>query len=246
MMSYPASVAIVTPMANERASAIEFLRELVPQAARFRSHRIFVIFDHACTDATIDLVRDFARIEPSVQVVWAPGNRCVVDAYVRGYREAIASSADWILEIDGGTSHSPSEMSRFAEAMMQGFDCVFGSRFCPGGKMIDASWKRSLASRGGTILTNALIGTRLNDMTSGFQMFRREALESILRDELRSRGPFFQTEMKIRARNMRVVEVPITYRTTERSIANAVLFEALGILLCLFGDRLRDRLLRSG
>jgi dolichol-phosphate mannosyltransferase len=240
--SLPISLAVVTPMANERDSAVEFLRELIAHVSCFRRFEVFVIFDRASTDGTIDLVRAYAREQPAVRVIWAAENRGVVDAYLRGYSEAIASGADWILEIDAGFSHSPAEIPKFIAAIEQGYDCIYGSRFCSGGRMLNPPWKRLAASRGGTILTNLLIGTRLYDMTSGYQMFRRAALEKILANGLRSRGPFFQTEMKIYSRTMKICEIPISYRPTSGPLSNQALGDALFVLLTLFGDRVRGRL----
>lgn len=236
------SLAVVIPMANERATAVLLLREVVAQISCLARFEVFVVFDRACTDGTLDVVRDYAKDQPAIRVIWAPENRSLVDAYVRGYGEALATSADWILEFDAGYSHSPIEIPRFIEAMKNGYDCAFGSRFCAGGRMVSPSWKRYMASRGGTILTNLLIGTRLQDMTSGFQMFRREALERILANGLRSRGPFFQTEMKVYARQMNVIEIPICYRPTSSSHHERAFSDALAMLLKLFGDRLRGTL----
>jgi dolichol-phosphate mannosyltransferase len=122
--------------------------------------------------------------------------------------------------------------------MEMGHDCVFGSRFCPGGQLRSASIWQYVMSRGGTVLTNLLIGTRLHDMTSGFQLFRKAALQRILATSLRSRGPFFQTEMKVRARKMNIVEVPICYTATPSAIDVSSAFDALKVLLTLFGRRL--------
>ena len=104
----------------------------------------------------------------------------MVDAYLRGYREALAAECDWILEIDAGFSHQPDDIPQFFDKMDEGYDCVFGSRFCNGGRIYDSSLKRNLISRGGTLLANLLLGTRLKDMTSGFEMFSRPALEGVL------------------------------------------------------------------
>jgi len=97
-------------------------------------------------------------------------------------------------------------------------------------------------SKGGTLLTNALIGTRLKDMTSGFQMFRHSALAAILDNGLKSRGPFFQTEMKIYARNLKICEVPITYAAPPRGVRQGSISDALSVLLTLFIDRVRGKL----
>jgi dolichol-phosphate mannosyltransferase len=235
-------LAIVTPMANERETAVEFLRSVLAVTASLQRTDVFVVFDRISTDGTIDVVREFAREEPRVHVIWAPENRSITDAYLRGYREALASGAEWILEIDAGFSHAPSDIARFVDVMDDGWDCLFGSRFCDGGRMVGGKWSRYFVSKGGTILTNTLIGTRLRDMTSGFQMFRSSALAAILDSGLKSRGPFFQTEMKIYARNLRIREVPISYAAPPKGVREGSIADALGVLLGLFMDRVRGKL----
>src|SRR5207248_3523996 len=184
----------------------------------------------------------YQETEPRLNVVWAPENRSVAGAYFRGYREALASGADWILEIDGGYSHQPKDIPQFFPYMEQGFDCVFGSRFMAGGKISNSSFKRRLVSYGGTVLTNMLIGTRLSDMTSGFEMFTRKTLQVVLDKEIHSRAHFFQTEIKVHCRNLKVAEAPIHYQMASPGLANAPVKEAFVQLWRLFRLRLAGRL----
>ena len=241
-MAASQSLAVVVPMANESATAAQFLRGLLDQLDQLSQLVVFVVLDNASNDGTLEIVTEFASREPRVNVVWAPENRSVVDAYMRGYREALASNSDLILEIDAGFSHSPKEISGFLQAMADGYDCAFGSRFVEGATMINSGWARYLTSKGGTIVTNLLIGTRLHDMTSGFQMFRRDALEMILANGIRSRGPFFQTEMKIYARHMRICEIPISYHTTESMVRQSSISDAFSVLWELFVLRMKGTL----
>ena len=232
------SLAVVCPMANEEDAAVAFVGEVLDHCASFREVRMFVVLDRACRDATRDLLTTMSDTEPRLSVIWAPENRCVVDAYVRGYREALAGGHDWILEIDAGYSHRPAEIARFVEQIETGsWDCVFGSRFCPGGAIVSSSMRRRALSWSGTQLSNALLRTRLRDMTSGFQLFRREALTEILDGGIRSKGHFFQTEMKFRARGLRIVEVPITYSAASPSVRLASMTDALSGLWRLFLER---------
>jgi dolichol-phosphate mannosyltransferase len=166
----------------------------------------------------------------------------VVDAYVRGYREALNSGCDWILEIDAGFSHQPPDIPQFFDKMLEGYDCVFGSRFCTGGTVSDSSTKREVISRGGTILANLLLGTKLKDMTSGFEMFTRAALLEVMMKGIRSRGPFFQTEIKAYCRNLRIAEVPIQYRAASHNVGNQALKDSFSNLWRLFRLRLQGQL----
>jgi dolichol-phosphate mannosyltransferase len=237
-------LGIVCPMANEETSAARFVNAVldvcVPRG--FSEVWFFVILDRVSRDGTRELLNDLKRERPELEVVWSPENRSVVDAYVRGYREALSKGCDWVLEIDAGFSHQPSDIPQFFDKMLEGYDCVFGSRFCEGGSISDSSTKREVISRGGTFLTNLLLGTKLKDMTSGFEMFTRDALSEILRKGIRSRGPFFQTEIKTYCRNLRIVEVPIQYRAASHSINNQALKDSFSNLWRLFRRRLQGQL----
>src|SRR2546423_2494035 len=170
-------LGIVTPLANEKETFDEFIERLRKQLQP--QDLAFLIFDNVCKDGTVDRAREIAAQEPRIKVIWAPENRCVVDAYFRGYKEALAAGCDWILEMDGGLSHRPEEISRFREAMLAGADYAGGSRFMPGGSF-SGRFSRRLISRGGTFLSNTLLGTKMHDMTSGFECFTREALSHVV------------------------------------------------------------------
>ena len=235
-------LAIVNPMANESETAVRFVREVQAQCAAFSFLNVmhYTIFDRACTDGTADLLREL-RLS-GLQVVDACKSRCVVDAYMRGYKQALDDGADWILEIDAGFSHAPKDIPKLLHAMSEGYDCVFGSRFCKGGQMLDAPLGRRVTSYGGTLLSNLLLGTRLTDMTSGFELFTRKALEAILARGIVSRGPFFQTEIKAFAHRFNICEVPITYTSPSHIVSQAALMDAFGALWRLFKLRLNQQL----
>ena len=236
------NLGIVCPMANERATAVPFIEELLGQCNSwgFKSVTFFAVLDRASRDGTLGLLRGLEKTRAEVRVVWSPENRCVVDAYVRGYREALGAKCDWILEVDAGYSHQPSDIPQFFEKMLEGYECVFGSRFCAGGRISQSSLKRRIVSRGGTLLTNLLLDTKLKDMTSGFQLFTRAALQEILDQGIHSRGHFFQTEIKVHAHQMRITEVPIHYRAASDSVNNKVLKDAFSNLWRLFRLRFSD------
>jgi dolichol-phosphate mannosyltransferase len=236
------SLGIVCPMANERSTAVEFVNAVLEQCRGFKSVMFFVVFDNSCKDGTIDLLKELQNKLPELKVIWAPENRCVVDAYVRGYREALNANCDWILEIDASFSHQPSQIPQFFDKMAEGYDCVFGSRFCKGGKFTEVPLSRYFISYAGSILTNLLLGTKLKDMTSGFEMFTNAALQKVLDEGIRSRGHFFQTEIKTYCRNMRIIEVPIHYRAPSQTVNVAVIIDAFSNLFRLFRKRLAGNL----
>jgi dolichol-phosphate mannosyltransferase len=229
-------------MANEGADAVRFTAAVLAKLTDVPNARFFAVFDRANKDASLDQMRAYALTEPRLTVVWAPENRCVVDAYMRGYKEALAAGSDWVLEIDAGFSHSPDDIPQFINAMEQGWDCVFGSRFMPGGDIFNSARHRYFISRGGTLLANLLLGTRQTDMTSGFQLFTRETLEMILRRGIVSRAHFFQTEMKTYCRKLRLVEVPIHYQAASPRLGSSAIKDAFRHLFRLFRLRLKGEL----
>jgi len=238
------SLGVVCPMANEEPTAVNFVREVLAHCALpgFKSVTLFVILDRKSTDRTRELLGDLKDFGNNLSVIWAPENRCVVDAYIVGYRKALEAGCDWILEMDAGFSHQPSDLAGFFDKMSQGYDCVFGSRFCSGGSMKESPLARHLISRGGTILSNLLLGTRLKDMTSGFELFTRHALQLVVNKGIRSRGPFFQTEIKAYCRNLHITEVPIQYRAASYKVGSSALKDSFSNLWRLFRLRLQDAL----
>jgi len=232
-------LGIVCPMANEAATAVRFVDAVLSECERrgFDSVTLFVVLDNVSRDDTRDLLEAHRTLQPELSVIWAPETRGVADAYVRGYREALAAGCDWILEIDAGFSHEPSDIGQFLEAMAGGRDCVFGSRFLAGGRNL-GTLRRRVISRGGTALTNLLLGTKLTDMTSGFQLFTRATLETVLAKGISSKGPFFQTEIKTHCRDLRVAEIPIQYSAGTHGVGRRAITESFVTLWQLFRRRL--------
>jgi dolichol-phosphate mannosyltransferase len=227
-------------MANEGDDAVSFCQAVLEQCGGFRRVTFFAVFDRVTKDSSLDQMRALERTEPRLSVVWAPENRCVVDAYLRGYKEALASECDWILEIDAGFSHQPEDIPQFFNAMDQGLDCVFGSRFI--GRFEKSSFKRHFVSWGGTLLANLLLGTRQTDMTSGFELFSRQTLGAVLDKGIQSRAHFFQTEIKTHCRKLKFVEVPITYRAASPRLGSSAVKEAFVQLWRLFQLRIKEQL----
>ena len=228
-------LGVVVPLANEEATIDEFLRRILAQLGP--RDVIICVLDNKSQDGTLERVRCAAdHVDARVVALWAPENRCVVDAYFRGYARALEMDCEWILEMDGGFSHSPEEIPRFIAAMEEGAEFAAGSRFLRGA-CHRGSTLRYLISRGGTILANAMLGTRMHDMTSGFECFSRAALEHIMKQGVRSRAHFFQTEIRTRLSSWNWVEVPISYANPSKSVGIRQMWDALSCLWHLFRER---------
>ncbi len=235
-------LAVITPMAEEADGCEQFIDAVLAQCAPFAQSRIFVVIDRVTPSTTRERLDQLAATRDRLTIVWAPENRHLVDAYLRGYQCALEGDFDWILEMDAGFSHDPAEMPRFFSKMQEGYDCVFGSRVVPGGGCTDTPLARRLISRLGSLLANLLLGTALRDMTSGYELFTREALASLTTHTFVSRGHFFQTEVRTYCRHLHCCEVPIHYRAPSSRLGLGGLCSAFGCLLRLFGRRLVGRL----
>ena len=217
-------IAVVVPLANEEETIDDFLDSVLHQLGP--QDLVIGVLDRVSGDSTRAKVQAFAELDPRVRLVWAPENRSVVDAYFRGYRVALDSGARWILEMDGGMSHSPEEMPRFLNLIDKGYDYIGGCRFMKGGSHV-GSLRRRLVSRSGSVLSRLTLGTCMRDMTSGFEMFSRAAMEQVVRSGVHSHGTFFQTEIKYMLRNTRWIEVPINYRSTSSRVASGSILEGI-------------------
>lgn len=199
---------------------------------------IYFIIDNASKDKTLELSQQLSSRDPRYVTVWAPENRNVVDAYIRGLRVAYEAGHDIIIEMDGGLSHDPRAIPMFLRVLNEGNECAFGSRFINGGSMGDSPFKRRLLSKTGTILANLLLGTKLKDMTSGYQGFHRDVVAKIIAHEFKSKAHFYQTELRYLLRKKRIVEVPIHYQAPSPRVSSKAIKNAYKTLLYYFFLRL--------
>lgn len=229
--------ALVLPLANEEKDFQPFFGDLADALEPYPEARAYLVVDHVSKDRTLELCRELAAQNHRFIPVFEPLNRNVVDAYLRGYREALSAGHSFIIEMDAGYSHDPAAIPQFLAAFAKGNSCVFGSRFTGGGSMREASLKRRFFSRGGTVLANMLLGTRLKDMTSGYQGFSREVVVTFASYPLRSTAHFYQTELRYLLRNHPGREIPITYRTPSPSVRAGAVLNSLETLWYYFVKR---------
>jgi dolichol-phosphate mannosyltransferase len=222
---------IVTPLANEENTIRDLIGRILVHL--LPHDRIYCVLDKMCKDNTKAIIAEMSAKDPRVVLIWAPENRCVVDAYFRGYRAAFEDGCEWILEMDGGCSHLPEEIPQFIRGMEQGYDYVGGSRFMPGGTH-KSPFTRVFVSKGGSLLTNWLLKTQMKDMTSGFECFNRRAMEMVLKNGVASRANFFQTEIRYMMHQLRWLEVPIHYSNDMYRIGRSSLRESFRILWNLY------------
>lgn len=237
-MLYYKKWAIVVPMANEESDFKPFIEMMNFVIDELNPGNVYFIVDSVSKDRTLELCNELSAKDPRYITVWSPENRNVVDAYVKGLRVAYEAGHDLIIEMDAGLSHDPRAIPMFLRVLNEGNECAFGSRFINGGSMGDSPFKRRMLSKTGTILANMLLGTKLRDMTSGFQGFHRNVVEKIIHHEFRSKAHFYQTELRYLLRKRRIFEVPIHYQAPSPRVSKKAISNAYKTLLYYFFQRL--------
>ena len=233
--------ALVVPMANEEAEFQEFIAAVSETLEQIGSGKVYLVVDNVSRDRTLELCQELAAADSRFIAVWAPENRNVVDAYLRGYREALQGGHAYVIEMDAGLSHDPAALPVFLQHLCDGYECVFGSRFLP--EQGGGEWQaqRRVLSQGGTFLANLLLGTKLYDMTSGYQGFSRAVAERFADYPLLSRAHFYQTELRYLLRSYRAIETPIIYRAPSPNVSRKAIINSFAVLLHYFWFRITAR-----
>ncbi|MEO5572811.1 MAG: glycosyltransferase [Bacteroidia bacterium] len=230
--------AIIIPMANEEKDFQPFVEVLKKVMDRLESGTVYLIVDTVSKDNTLNLSKELSKNDNRFITVWSPENKNVVDAYIRGYKEALNNSHDIIIEMDAGLSHDPRAIPMFLRTLNEGNECAFGSRFINGGSIWKSVFYRRFLSRFGTILSNVMLGTKLHDMTSGYQGFHANVVKEFVNYPLLSRGHFYQTELRYLLRKKRFREIPIHYRAPSNSVSGKSINNSISVLLHYFVRRL--------
>ncbi|MCX6180926.1 MAG: glycosyltransferase [Bacteroidetes bacterium] len=240
-MLYYKNWALVIPVANEEQDFKPFIEAINLVINVLNPGNVYLVVDNASKDRTLELCQETAKNDPRYVTVWAPENRNVVDAYIKGLRVAYEAGHDIIIEMDAGLSHDPRAIPMFLRVLNEGNECAFGSRFMNGGSMGDSPFKRRLLSKTGTVLANLLLGTRLYDMTSGFQGFHRDVVGRIIEYPMKSKAHFYQTELRYLLRKRRIFEVPIHYQAPSPRVSKNAIKNAYQTLFYYFFLRLSGK-----
>ena len=208
--SHGGAAWLVLPTYNEAENLdplVEAARAKLPPSARV------LIVDDGSPDGTGAIADRLAAEHENVAVLHRPRKEGLGPAYIAGFREALAGGAGLVLEMDADFSHDPAYLPRLLEEAKRA-DLVLGSRYVEGGGVSDWGPLRRAISRGGSAYAQLLLSLPVRDLTGGFKCFRREVLEALDLDAVRSRGYAFQVEMTYRAIELgfEVVEVPIVFR----------------------------------
>ncbi|MBA2953758.1 glycosyltransferase [Nocardioides sp. MAH-18] len=220
---------IVVPTYEEALTISDLLRGLLAQTSLTDFHVLVV--DDASPDGTATIVGAHPEFGTRVHLLNRPGKAGLGAAYRAGFNWARTHGYDVVVQMDADGSHPADAVPRLVAAL-QGADLVVGSRYVRGGRTVDWPWHRRMISSGGNLYVRLVLGLPVRDCTAGFRAYRREALALLVEEGTHADGYSFQIETTWLAarRDMRVVEVPITFverRAGHSKMSTAIAAEAL-------------------
>ena len=224
--------AVVIPTYNEKDNVAGMAKSVL---AVLLPDDIVVFVDDNSPDGTGAILASLAAGEPRIRVLHRAAKEGLGRAYVAGFKYALATGADDIVQMDCDFSHNPADIPSLLAADA---DVAIGSRYVKGGKTIGWPKKRLLISRLGGFAVRIVTGMPIKDPTGGFKAFKRQALEKIDFESVASKGYSFQLEMNHRAckRGLAIKEVPIVFserRAGCSKITGSIAIESLKMVFKL-------------
>ena len=209
-------VAVLIPTYNERENLpviVARVREVLPRLD-------VVVLDDNSPDGTGAVADELAAADPQVSVIHRAGKEGLGAAYLAGFAWALGAGYDAVVEMDADGSHRPEDLTRMLTAAEHA-DAVIGSRWVPGGSVVNWPLHRKALSVGGNLYVKVLLGMPVHDATAGYRVYRADALRTMGLEHVESLGYCFQTDLTWRAvkAGLTVVEVPITF--VEREVGDS-------------------------
>lgn len=224
-------IYVVMPVGNEESSIRDTVDGVLGQDL---VDHLVVVIDHLSGDETVsELHRLSEHHGERLDLLFHESSNGVASCYLAGFKRALNRGADIVVEMDAGGSHDPRTIPQLLQAISDGSDCAFGSRFMKGGRITGFPLYRRALSKLGTRVANTITGTHFRDMTSGFEAFRSEVLRSLDLDGFLSKRHMFQTEMRYYCRNFDWVEIPIHYAGGDSTLTAGSVTEALRITFAM-------------
>ena len=217
---------IVTPTYNERKN----IRELVSTLFELNPDFHILVVDDSSPDGTAEIVEELQADCANLHLLSRNEKTGLGSAYIAGFNYALDRDYEAVVQMDADMSHDPKDVPLLIEAI-ENADLAIGSRYISGINVVNWPLQRLIISYGANIYTRLVTRLPVRDATGGFKCWRREALEAINLDGVRSQGYSFQIEMTYRAwlKGFRITEIPIIFvdRTVgESKMTHSIMLEA--------------------
>jgi len=209
-------ILVLIPTYNERENLppiVSRVRGAVPEAD-------VLVLDDSSPDGTGDIADGLAADDDQVRVLHRTRKEGLGMAYLAGFAWALERGYDVMVEMDADGSHQPEQLPSLLAALADA-DLVLGSRWVPGGSVVNWPFHRKFLSVGGNLYVRFLLGMPISDATGGFRAYRASTLRALDLQKVASQGYCFQVDLAWRATRtgLRVVEVPIAF--VERTLGDS-------------------------
>lgn len=200
---------VIIPTYNEK----ENIEEIIQSISSLKTDFDILIVDDNSPDGTGDIVNKLKKEFKNLHLIIRPGKQGLGTAYIKGFKWAIKNGYDIIYEMDADFSHNPKDLERLYNTCLNGADLAIGSRYISGVNVVNWPLGRVLMSYMASIYVRIITGLRVKDTTAGFKAYKKEVLETIDLDNIRSKGYAFQIEMKFTTwkSGFRIKEIPIVF-----------------------------------
>lgn len=216
---------VIVPTYDERENLPLVLGRLLAAAPQVD----VLVADDNSPDGTGEVADSLAADDARgrIHVLHRTGKQGLGAAYIAGFRWGLERGYDVLVEMDADGSHPPERLPAMLEALEGGADLVIGSRYVPGGSVVNWPWQRHVISRGGNVYSRIMLGVGIKDITAGYRAYRADAIAALDLDDIQSHGYCFQIDMtwRLLSTGRRVVEVPITF--TERTVGQSKMSESI-------------------
>jgi Glycosyltransferases involved in cell wall biogenesis len=206
---------VIIPTYKERENIEAIVKSISSLAIVFD----ILIIDDNSPDGTADIVKDLQKSFHNLHLIERPGKMGLGTAYIAGFKWALEKGYNYIYEMDADFSHDPRDLLKLYKACSEdGADLAIGSRYISGVNVVNWPLSRVLMSYVASIYVRMITGMKVMDTTAGFKCYRKEVLQNIRLDKVKSVGYGFQIEMKFKTWKLgyKIVEVPIIF--TDRKL----------------------------
>ena len=206
---------VIIPTYKERENIEAIVKTISALAVSFD----ILIIDDNSPDGTASVVKELMKSLPNLYLMERPGKMGLGTAYIDGFEWALKRGYNFVYEMDADFSHDPKDLLKLYNACAEnGADLAIGSRYISGVNVVNWPLSRVLMSYVASIYVRLITGMKIMDTTAGFKCYKREVLEKIKLEKIKSVGYGFQIEMKFKAWKLgyKIVEVPIIF--TDRKL----------------------------
>ena len=218
---------VISPTYNECKNVQSLIELILGKYPEFH----LLIVDDSSPDGTANKVKELQADYPNLHLEERPTKDGLGTAYIYGFKWAIEREYDRIVQMDADLSHDPNDVPRLVNFLDE-HDLIVGSRYVEGVSVVNWPIRRLMLSYGANLYSRVITGMPIKDSTGGFKAWRREVLEELDLNAVRSQGYSFQIEMNFRTwcKGFRIKEVPIIFvdRTIgESKMSKNIVYEAI-------------------